>query len=151
MVGGFEAAPLPLDPRQEAASFTTDDVPLDMAVLRELAGRVAAEVPVAASEAAAHRGGLFTMTPDGRFVAGPVPDVPGLWVASGCNGSGFSSSLAIGEALAAWISGRPDRLDLSALAPARFGSVTDEALISSGRWQYAHYYDPAQTEPAGWT
>jgi hypothetical protein len=80
-----------------------------------------------------------------------VPDVPGLWVASGCNGSGFSSSLAIGEALAAWISGRPDRLDLSALAPARFGSVTDEALISSGRWQYAHYYDPAQTEPAGWT
>jgi glycine/D-amino acid oxidase-like deaminating enzyme len=151
MVGGFETAPLPLDPRQEAASFSTDDVPLDMAVLRDLAGRVAAEVPVAASEAAAHRGGLFTMTPDGRFVAGPVPDVPGLWVASGCNGSGFSSSLAIGEALAAWICGRPDRLDLSALAPARFGSLTDEALISSGRWQYAHYYDPAQTEPAGRT
>jgi hypothetical protein len=43
------------------------------------------------------------MSPDGRFIAGPVPDLPGLWVASGCNGSGFSSSLAIGEALATWI------------------------------------------------
>ena len=49
---------------------------------------------------AEHRGGLFTMTPDGRFVIGPVPDPPGLWVASGCNGSGFSSALALGEVLA---------------------------------------------------
>jgi glycine/D-amino acid oxidase-like deaminating enzyme len=41
------------------------------------------------------------MTPDGRFIAGPIPDVPGLWVVSGCNVSGFSFSPAIGEALAA--------------------------------------------------
>jgi glycine/D-amino acid oxidase-like deaminating enzyme len=146
MVGGFEAAPLPIDPRHEAASFTTDDVPLDLAVLRDLANQVAADVPLAGGEVAAHRGGLFTMTPDGRFVAGPVADVPGLWVASGCNGSGFSSSLAIGEALAAWICGKPGRLDLGALAPSRFGPLTDEALIGSGTWQYAHYYDPAAAE-----
>ncbi len=148
MVGGFEAAALPMDPQQEAASFTTDDVPLDLAVLHELAGQVAANVPLAQGQVAVHRGGLFTMTPDGRFVAGPVAEVPGLWVASGCNGSGFSSSLAIGEALAAWIGGRPERLDLSALAPSRFGSVTDEALISGGRWQYAHYYDAGQAHNA---
>jgi len=74
-----------------------------------------------------------------------VPDVPGLWVASGCNGSGFSSSLALGEALAAWICGGPQRLDISALAPGRFGAVTDERLINSGIWQYAHYYDPGTT------
>jgi glycine/D-amino acid oxidase-like deaminating enzyme len=143
MVGGFEAAPLPVDPRREAATFTTDDVPLDLAVLRDLAGQVTADVPLAGGEAADHRGGLFTMTPDGRFVTGPVDGVPGLWVASGCNGSGFSSSLAIGEALAAWICGRPDRLDLSALAPSRFGQLTDDDLVRSASWQYAHYYDPA--------
>ena len=40
----------------------------------------------------------------------PRAALPGLWVASGCNGSGFSSSLAIGEALATWItSGAPHR------------------------------------------
>ncbi len=144
MFGGFEAAPLPVDPRTEPASFSTDDVDLDLGVLRKLAAQVAAEVPLAAQAAVAeHRGGLFTMSPDGRFVAGPLPDVPGLWVVSGCNGSGFSSSLAIGEAVAGWICGSPDRLDIAALSPARFGALTDEALVSRGSWQYAHYYDPA--------
>jgi len=73
---------------QQPASFTTDDVPLDLGVLRQLADQVAAEVPAAGSlPVAEHRGGLFTMSPDGRFVAGPVPDLPGLWAASGCNGT----------------------------------------------------------------
>ena len=147
MVGGFEADPLPLDPRAEPASFSTDDLPLDLTVLRKLAGQVEAEVPLATGAAVAeHRGGLFTMSPDGRFVAGPVPEVPGLWIASGCNGSGFSSSPAIGEALAGWICGRDDRLRIDPLAPARFGRLTDEALISDGIWQYAHYYDPAAVD-----
>jgi 4-methylaminobutanoate oxidase (formaldehyde-forming) len=46
MVGGFEADPLPADPREQAASFTTDDLPLDLGVLRALADQVAAEAPV---------------------------------------------------------------------------------------------------------
>jgi glycine/D-amino acid oxidase-like deaminating enzyme len=143
MVGGFEAAPLPVDPRAEPAGFSTDDLPLDLEVLRQLAGQVGAEVPLAVSAPLAeHRGGLFTMSPDGRFVAGPVPDVAGLWVASGCNGSGFSSSLALGETVAAWISGIARRITIDTLAPARFGPVTEQALITAGVWQYAHYYDP---------
>jgi glycine/D-amino acid oxidase-like deaminating enzyme len=146
MAGGFEAAPLPLDPRAQDRSFSTDDVPLDIGVLRAMTGQVAAEVPLASDAVvngplAEHRGGLFTMTPDGRFVTGPVPDLPGLWVASGCNGSGFSSSLAIGEALAGWICGQDRRADISPLSPGRFGPVTDEALVKAGVWQYAHYYD----------
>ncbi len=51
---------------------------------------------------------------------------------------GFSSSLAIGEALADWICDRPGRLDISALSPARLGVRTDEELVSRGVWQYAH-------------
>ena len=149
MVGGFEADPLPVDPRAQPAGFSTDDVPLDLGALRRLAGPVAKEVPLACEAGVAElRGGLFTMSPDGRFVAGPVPDVPGLWVASGCNGSGFSSSLAIGEALAASITGTelPAGLSalagLTALAPGRFGALTDAELVGRGVWQYAHYYDP---------
>jgi glycine/D-amino acid oxidase-like deaminating enzyme len=147
MLGGFEAGPLPLDPRQQPDSFSTNDVPLDLGVLRAMAGQVGAEVPVAGAPVAEHRGGLFTMSPDGRFVAGPVPGVPGLWVASGCNGSGFSSSLAIGEALAAWITGETPPPGMTDLAPGRFGPVTDDALVSRGLWQYAHYYDPAGVAP----
>ena len=149
MVGGFEPGPLPVDPEQQPASFSTDDVPLDLGVLRKLAGQVAAEAPAAESTAVAeHRGGLFTMSPDGRFVTGPVPDLPGLWVASGCNGSGFSSSLAIGEALAAWITSDTPPPGMTELAPGRFGPLTDDVLVSRGLWQYAHYYDPAGGAPA---
>jgi 4-methylaminobutanoate oxidase (formaldehyde-forming) len=148
MVGGFEPGPLPVDPDQQPASFSTDDMPLDLGVLRKLAGQVAAETPVAeTAPVAEHRGGLFTMSPDGRFVTGPVPDLPGLWVASGCNGSGFSSSLAIGEALAAWITSDTPPPGMTALAPGRFGPLTDDVLISRGLWQYAHYYDPAGAPP----
>jgi glycine/D-amino acid oxidase-like deaminating enzyme len=144
MVGGFEADPMPVDPRARPASFSTDDVPLDLGVLRALAAQVAAEVPAAGSAPVAeHRGGLFTMSPDGRFVAGPVLDLPGLWVASGCNGSGFSSSPAIGEALAAWITSGDAPGGVEALSPGRFGPLPDDALVTRGLWQYAHYYDPA--------
>jgi glycine/D-amino acid oxidase-like deaminating enzyme len=148
MVGGFEASPLPVDPRAQPPSFRTDDVPLDADGLRKLADQVSAEAPLASSAPVAElRGGLFTMSPDGRFVIGPVPGVPGLWVASGCNGSGFSSSPALGEALAGWITGAGPRFEVTALAPARFGPVTESALVADGIWQYAHYYDdPA---PAG--
>ena len=128
MLGGFEAAPLPVDPRAEAPGFDTDDVPLDRGVLDVMAGQVADLVPAAHTAVrqgtvAEHRGGLFTMSPDGRFLAGPVRDVPGLWVASGCNGSGFSSSPAIGEALARWITGGRPAVDMSSLEPGRFGSA----------------------------
>ena len=144
MVGGFEAAPLPVDPRDQAATFSTDDVPLDLSVLRKLAGQVEAEVPQATGlELAEHRGGLFTMSPDGRFAAGPVPDVPGLWTLSGCNGSGFSSSLALGEALAEWIVSDSASSRIADLAPARFGPMTDDELVRAGIWQYANYYNPA--------
>ncbi len=144
MVGGFEPEPLPVDPQHEPASFSTDNVPLDLGVLRRLAAQVTAEVQAAGDvPVTEHRGGLFTMSPDGRFVAGPVPDRPGLWVASGCNGSGFSSSLGLGEALAAWITGGSPPDGLAALAPGRFGPLDDDVLTSRGLWQYAHYYDPA--------
>jgi glycine/D-amino acid oxidase-like deaminating enzyme len=146
MVGGFESDPLPVEP--EPASFTTDDVPLDLDVLRRLAAQVTPEAAAASTAPVAeHRGGLFTMSPDGRFVVGPVPDLPGLWVASGCNGSGFSSSLAIGEALAAWITSGTPPPGLTALSPGRFGPVPDDTLLSRGLWQYSHYYDPAAPDP----
>ena len=49
MVGGFEASPLPVDPRAQPPSFRTDDVPLDADGLRKLADQVSAEAPLASS------------------------------------------------------------------------------------------------------
>jgi len=141
MVGGFERGPLAFD-----VSAPPAEVPLDRAVLDSLAKQVSREVPAAQGPVGEHRGGMFTMSPDGRFVLGPVPGVPGLWVASGCNGSGFSSSLALGEQLAGQITGRAAAL--AALSPARFGPRADNLLIKDGVWQYEHYYDPPHAQEA---
>jgi 4-methylaminobutanoate oxidase (formaldehyde-forming) len=74
--------------------------------------------------------------------------VDGLWVNSGCNGSGFSSSPALGEALAVWITGGEAPPGVAELAPSRFGPVSAETLVTQGLWQYAHYYDPVSAESA---
>ena len=133
MVGGFEAEPMPVDPREQRDSFRTDDVPLDLGVLRGDGGTGRGGDPGCGSAPVAeHRGGLFTMAPDGRFIAGPVAEVPGLWVASGCNGSGFSSSPAIGEALTVWMTSGAAPPGMTALAPGRFGPVPDTRWSPGG-------------------
>jgi 4-methylaminobutanoate oxidase (formaldehyde-forming) len=45
MIGGFEADPLPVDPRGQPPGFDTDAVPLDLGVLRRMADQVAGLVP----------------------------------------------------------------------------------------------------------
>ena len=150
MLGGFEPDPLPIDPR--VPGFSVDDVPLDLAVLTGLAATVARQVPaIQKSAVREHRGGLFTMTTDGTFLVGPTPEVRGFWSATGCNGSGFSLSPAIGQVLAEWITAGTPSIDLSALQPARFAgtALDDERLRAAAVWQYAHYYDPAFVRPPG--
>jgi glycine/D-amino acid oxidase-like deaminating enzyme len=143
MLGGFEADPLPLDVRAQHSDFSTDDVPLDLTVLRDLAATVDDKVPALHdAELSEHRGGLFTMTPDGRFIAGPDPKIHGFWTLTGCNGSGFSFAPALGQVLAEWIVGGEPSLDISSLSPARYGTLpSDKEILQMGVWQYTHYYE----------
>jgi glycine/D-amino acid oxidase-like deaminating enzyme len=65
------------------------------------------------------------MTPDGNPVLGPVPWLPGLYVASGCCVGGLSLSPASGRALADLIvDGRSDP-DLTPLSVERFHAWTE--------------------------
>lgn len=146
MLGGFEADPLPLDIRAEDQKFSIQDVPLDVSVLHRLGAMVEVSVPaLRGAPVDEHRGGLFTMTPDGQLIVGPHPIVRGFWVATGCNGSGFSLSPGVGQVLAEWVIHGAPSIDLTSCAPDRFRSraFDDEQLRSAGVWQYAHYYEPA--------
>ena len=148
MMGGMESDPLAIDPRLDP-DFSMPDTPLDMQVLDELTAALGSLVPALGdTPVAEHRGGLFTMTPDARFLAGPIPGIHGLWTATGCNGSGFSISAGIGRALAEWIVGGEPSIDLSSLDPGRFGPgpIDDDELTSAGLWRYANYYTP---QPVG--
>jgi glycine/D-amino acid oxidase-like deaminating enzyme len=143
MLGGFESNPLVVDPHDDGPDFSIDAVPLDMTPLDTMTSAVAREIPsLPTSSIAEHRGGLFTMTPDGNFLVGPVPGVGGLWVATGCNGSGFSFSPALGELLAEWIVEGESSIDLSDLHPRRFSqqSRSEDELCAAGVHQYTNYY-----------
>lgn len=146
MMGGMERNPLPFDPRLQP-DFEMSQTPLDMGILDDFTTALGPLVPALGdTPVAEHRGGLFTMTPDAKFLAGPVPGISGFWTATGCNGSGFSISAGVGRALAEWIVGGEPPLDMSSLDPGRFGPgpIDDDALTSAGLWQYANYYTPAQ-------
>jgi glycine/D-amino acid oxidase-like deaminating enzyme len=77
--------------------------------------------PAAAS--AQVRGGyasLYDITPDWQPVLGSVPGVDGLYVAAGFSGHGFKLSPAVGESLAALITGEPPPVDVSMFRLSRF-------------------------------
>ena len=143
MLGGYEPDPVQVDAAALPTGFQIKDLTLDLAVLRRLADTVVTQFPVLrAFKVREHRGGLPTMTVDGRHIVGPVPGIRGFFVASGCCVGGLSISPAVGEVLAEWIlTGKPP-MDLTLLAPDRFGPEyrLEEKLRAECRWQYAHQY-----------
>jgi sarcosine oxidase len=62
---------------------------------------------------------LYTVTPDSRFIVDEHPDSARVLVASPCSGHGFKHSAALGETIAARVTGTAG-LDLSAFALSRF-------------------------------
>jgi 4-methylaminobutanoate oxidase (formaldehyde-forming) len=145
MVGGFEQDPLPVDPLA-TPGFTIDHVPTDPSVTDRFVDLMKSEVAALdGATAQEERAGLFTMTADGRLMAGPSDQVRGFWVATGCNGSGFSLSSAIGRVIAEWIVGGEPPFDMSLLDPNRFNrqGMTDAQLLDATVWQYANYYTPS--------
>lgn len=147
MVGGYEAAPLVWDMNGAAETFQIGDLPLDLGVLRRLADSVRDQFPMLQNAPIReHRGGLPTMTADGRPIVGPVPGAAGMFVATGCCVGGLSISPAVGQLLAEWIvEGTTPEL-LAPLSIERFGTAvsSDLALEQACVRTYAHSY------AAGW-
>ncbi|MGI5127871.1 N-methyl-L-tryptophan oxidase [Pseudonocardia sp. CA-107938] len=106
---GLDAGP-PEDPDAPAGPATAAELEL----LRELAAQVLPGVGAVGE----HLTCRYTMTPDRRFLVGPVPGRPGVLVASACSGHGFKFAPAIGAALADLACGTR-RPDLRFVDPAR--------------------------------
>ncbi|MGO9217684.1 MAG: NAD(P)/FAD-dependent oxidoreductase [Streptosporangiaceae bacterium] len=91
--------------------------------LAELVGAAARRVP-ALADAGIVRGvtGVYDMTPDGRPMLGEMPGLSGLVLAAGFSGTGFKISPAVGEAVAALVTGRPvaGSVDITPFRPGRF-------------------------------
>jgi glycine/D-amino acid oxidase-like deaminating enzyme len=147
MLGGYEKNPIQYDMGALPQSFEIKDLPLDLAVLQDLADSVREQFPVFAKlggeiKVREHRGGLPTMTADGEHTVGPVSGVRGLFVAGGCCVGGLSIAPAIGEVLAEWVLTGRSTLDLTSLAPGRASAErqSEQELRGACRAVYAHHY-----------
>jgi sarcosine oxidase subunit beta len=70
--------------------------------------------------------GLREMTPDDHALVGPVPEVPGYWVAAGFSGHGFMHAPVIGREVANWLLEGAPSIDLASLSPGRFDAARPE-------------------------
>ena len=159
MLGGYEDDPRQYDGAALPEGFQIADLELELGVLRRLADRVKAQLPIfqevfARGLVREHRGGLPTMTPDGRLLVGPLSALPGLYLSSGCNVGGLSTAPSIGEALAELIATGRSATDLSSLAPDRFGPEYADTvrLRADCQREYAYQYwtkKPTPSAPSG--
>ena len=143
MLGGYETDPQPFDVRALPKGFQIKDLPLDLGVLRGLADKVRDVFPVFRdAPVCEHRGGLPTITADGKHIVGHVPGLRGFYAATGCCVGGLSISPAIGQCLAELILTGTSSLTLDEMAITRFGPelADDEALREAGIATYAHQY-----------
>src|SRR5579859_7141033 len=82
------------------------------------------------------------MTPDANPLVGPMPGVPGLYIAAGLSLNGFGGAGGIGRSLAELITHGETELDLYGYRPWRFGPVHRDPRYAAelGRETYRHYY-----------
>jgi sarcosine oxidase subunit beta len=64
--------------------------------------------------------GPYDITPDWNPIIGPCPGIEGLYLAVGWSGHGFKLSPAVGEVVAAEVTGRRPPVDVEQLRPERF-------------------------------
>ena len=103
------------------APDTLEERPANTAFVEQVATVLPDRVQVA-DQAGFVRGwtGPCVATPDRRPLAGPLPGVEGLWVIVGMNGLGFMRAPAVGQLVAALMTGMEPRVDPAPLAPDRF-------------------------------
>lgn len=143
MLGGYEANPRAYDMERVGDAFQIADLALDVAVLRHLAEGVREQFPaLPAAALREHRGGLPTMTADGRHLVGPVPGIDGFFAVTGCCVGGLSISPGMGEMVAERIITGESAIPLASMAIDRFAgaSADDAALEAACLHAYAHHY-----------
>ena len=117
---------------EETPGYKTD---FDLTFIEKILTRAADRVPVFEQLAVNPKrawAGLYEMTPDHHPVLGPVPEVPGFFLANGFSGHGVMHAPATGKILSDLIlEGKTDVIDASLLNLARFaeGRMIEETAV----------------------
>ena len=142
LYGFFEPDPTSYDP-ELPAEFRTPEIEEPVQVMEEARERLAPIFPVLEDlEISAYKRGLTTFAPDGAYLIGPVPQVEGLFAATGCAALGIAGSAAVGSWLAGWISRGDPGENLSSVDLERFGEKASDRdwIRREGEAFYGGYY-----------
>jgi glycine cleavage system aminomethyltransferase T/glycine/D-amino acid oxidase-like deaminating enzyme len=143
LIGGFEKTPVAWSVGGVPWDFTQQLLPSDWELFREILEGAIRRVPMLANAELAHLvNGPEGITPDSRPLLGPVPGVPGFWVAAGLSHTGFGAGGAIGHILAEWLVEGEPPYDVTELNVRRFGPAYDDEAYAGerARESYKYYY-----------
>jgi 4-methylaminobutanoate oxidase (formaldehyde-forming) len=82
------------------------------------------------------------MTPDGNPLMGPIPGVPGFWVAAGLSLNGFGGAGGMGRSLTEWMTDGESEIDVDSYRAWRFGPNYRDSVFAqeTAREVYRYYY-----------
>ena len=143
LIGGFEQSPVAWAVDGVPWDFTQRLLPPDWELFRPILDGAIRRVPVLAQAEAAHLvNGPEGITPDSRPLLGPVPGVPGFWVAAGLSHTGFGAGGAIGDIMATWLVDGEPPYDVTEMNVRRFGPMYDDPAYAAerARESYKYYY-----------
>jgi glycine/D-amino acid oxidase-like deaminating enzyme len=143
LYGFFEPDPTIYDLEKLPADFRTADIEEPVEVMEEARERLAPIFPVLEElQIAGYKRGLTTFAPDGAYLIGPVPQVEGLFAATGCAALGIAGSAAVGRWLADWVTRGDPGEDLSSVHLDRFADRTSDRdwIRREGEEFYGGYY-----------
>ncbi len=143
LIGGFETQPVAHFVNGVPWDFAQQLFPPDWELFDPILQGAIRRVPVLAqAEAVKLVNGPEAITPDSRPLLGPVPGVPGFYVAAGLSHTGFGGGGAIGQIMAEWIvEGEPSQ-DTQEYNVRRFGDIYRDPTFTAERSKesYKYYY-----------
>ena len=143
LIGGFESNPKAWSVDGVDWNFSEQLLPPEWELFEELLQGAIRRVPqIENAEIVKLINGPDAMTPDGHYALGPVPQVPGMWVAAGMSLNGIAGAGGVGRVMAEWmIEGEPS-FDVSEMNVRRFGSyMSDKKYVAEkAREAYRYYY-----------
>lgn len=143
LIGGFESNPKAWGVNGVAWDFSQQLLPPEWELFQELLEGAIRRVPqIENAESIKLINGPDAMTPDGHYALGPVPTVPGMWVAAGMSLNGIAGAGGVGRVMAEWIVEGAPSIDVSEMNVRRFGTYMQDAhfVAEKAREAYRYYY-----------
>ncbi len=143
LIGGFESNPKAWSVDGVDWNFSQQLLPPEWELFQELLEGAIRRVPqIENAEIVKLINGPDAMTPDGHYALGPVPAVPGMWVAAGMSLNGIAGAGGVGRVMAEWIVNGAPPFDVSEMNVRRFGAYMNDKkyVAEKAREAYRYYY-----------